>query len=89
MCPSLDSLEDVGVVGVTVRIKTRVLGSRLRILRVALKPPIPGIERSMRTTSGSLCRQRDMASSPVWASPTTSMSVWIPMILANPLAKSR
>ena len=70
-------------------IKTRVLGSKLRILRVALTPSITGMERSIKTTSGSASRHKETASSPVCASPTTSMSGWTPMILASPLAKSR
>ena len=53
---------------------TPTLGNRSRIFRAASRPSISGIRMSSRTISGEAVSIRAMASSPLAASPTTSMS---------------
>src|SRR5690606_35954004 len=57
-----------------VRTRTRVSFPSAAIRRVASRPPMPGMERSMTTTSGFSLSTASIASSPVPASPTTTMS---------------
>jgi hypothetical protein len=57
-----------------VTTRTRIRGFAASTRRVASMPPSPGIFMSMSTTSGSSSPLRLMASSPVVASPATSMS---------------
>ena len=57
-----------------VSASTLVLGHSLQILRVASRPVITGIARSMSTTSGASSLAFSTASFPFAASATTSMS---------------
>src|SRR5690606_26551344 len=59
-------------VSYVVRTRTRAGSSRSTISRIADTPSIPGIRRSMRTTSGSSAAALSTASLPSAASPTTS-----------------
>ncbi len=54
-----------------VSITTRVSGATAEMWRVASTPPIPGMFRSMTTTSGLRSRTSLTASAPVAASPTS------------------
>src|SRR5215213_6759215 len=63
-------------------------GLRPTILRVASVPPIPGILRSISTTSGSISPARRTASSPVAASATSTASPLRSSRLATPSRKS-
>jgi len=54
--------------------RTLVLGNSAFIVRVAARPSILGIPKSIITRSGRVFRQSATASSPSPASPTTSMS---------------
>ncbi|CAA9405337.1 MAG: hypothetical protein AVDCRST_MAG01-01-1286 [uncultured Rubrobacteraceae bacterium] len=54
------------------------------ILRVASMPPMTGMVTSMSTRSGRSLRACSMASLPLEASPTTSMSGWVPSTTRKP-----
>src|ERR687894_1369825 len=58
-----------------VSTRTRAWGRVLRRRAVAATPSVPGILRSIRTTSGSSRTARSTASSPFVASPTTSKAI--------------
>jgi hypothetical protein len=57
----------------TLNTRTRLAGARAVKRRVASSPDIPGILRSMTTTSGAVSSTARIAASPLGASPTTSM----------------
>src|SRR5580765_253844 len=52
---------------------TAIFGLSPRIFLVATRPLVPGMAQSMTTTAGLSCLVSSMASSPLLASPTTSI----------------
>src|SRR5262245_30821894 len=52
---------------------TATFGLSARIFLVATRPLVPGMAQSMTTTAGLSCLVREIASSPLLASPTTSI----------------
>ena len=71
-----------------VRATTLVPGHEARICRVASTPEMPGITRSMSTTSGRSSRHSRTASSPSPACPASSMSSNMPSTTSRPLRTS-
>src|SRR5262245_38369928 len=55
-------------------IRTATFGLSPRIFRVATRPLVPGIAQSITTTAGLSCFVSAIASSPLLASPTTSIA---------------
>jgi DNA-binding NarL/FixJ family response regulator len=67
-----------------VRTSTRAATPRARSSVSAAKPSAPGILRSMSTISGSSDSASVTADTPSSASPTTSMSSWMPRKVRSP-----
>ena len=65
-------------------IRTAAVESRARICRVATRPLVPGIAQSMTMTAGLSEAARAIASSPLLASPTTSIDGSSSSIRRNP-----